>query len=202
MLTVLILMLYVHCTLYFIFLILLWLLQCQPVIIFEGFFIFIQEPKKRNKFKLLDSGCELTTQMIIERIISHRYEIVDHKTPIQAHFTAQKLILIIRVPSYYLLKIAAMKQKIFYFYQENILCHLISINAGMLLTTACYLHCLTLIRSHKNGLNLIVLIDIIQVNIRVPQQKEAGQRTKDSCHVGKRKQWIKAIKKKCSRLFS
>lgn len=30
------------------------------------------EPKKRNKFKLLDSGCELTTQMIIERIISHR----------------------------------------------------------------------------------------------------------------------------------
>lgn len=109
MLTVLILMLYVHCTLYFIFLILLWL-QCQPVIIiFEGFFIFIQVPKKRNKFKLLDSGCELTTQMIIERIISHRYEIVDHKTPIQAHFTAQKLILIIRVPSYYLLKIAAMK---------------------------------------------------------------------------------------------
>lgn len=97
MLTVLILMLYVHCTLYFIFLILLWL-QCQPVIIiFEGFFFFIQEPKKRNKFKLLDSGCELTTQMIIERIISHRYEIVDHKTPIQAHFTAWKLILIIPI---------------------------------------------------------------------------------------------------------
>lgn len=121
MLMVLILMLYVQ---YFIFLILLWLLQCQPVItIFEGFFFFIQEPKKRNKFKLLDSGCELTTQMIIERIISHRYEIVDHKTPIQAHFTAQKLILIIRVPRYYLLKIAAMKQKIFYFYKIK---HLVS----------------------------------------------------------------------------
>lgn len=39
-----------------------------------------KEPKKRNKFKLLDSGCELTTQMIIERIISHRYSIVDFKT--------------------------------------------------------------------------------------------------------------------------
>lgn len=79
---------------------------------------------------------------------------------------------------------------------------MISINAGMVLMTACYLYWLTLTHSHKNGLNLIVLIDIIQVNIRVPQQKEAGQRTEDSCHVGKRKQWIKAIKEKCSRQFS
>ncbi|XP_056017118.1 ethanolamine-phosphate cytidylyltransferase-like [Ostrea edulis] len=30
------------------------------------------EPKRTNKFKVLDSRCELTTQMIIERIISHR----------------------------------------------------------------------------------------------------------------------------------
>lgn len=97
MLTVLILMLYVQ---YFIFLI-LWLLQYQTVIfVFEGLVFFFllnfikceylfKEPKKRNKFKLLDSGCELTTQMIIERIISHRYWIADFEILTQAHFTAQ-----------------------------------------------------------------------------------------------------------------
>lgn len=31
-----------------------------------------QEPKNRNKFKLLDSGNDMTTQRIVERIIEHR----------------------------------------------------------------------------------------------------------------------------------
>lgn len=31
------------------------------------------EPKKQNKFKLLDSGNDMTTEKIVERIILHRY---------------------------------------------------------------------------------------------------------------------------------
>lgn len=95
MLTVLILMLYVQ---YFIFLI-LWLQTNLLFLFLRGWFFFLlnfikceylfKEPKKRNKFKLLDSGCELTTQMIIERIISHRYWIADFEILTQAHFTAQ-----------------------------------------------------------------------------------------------------------------
>ena len=30
------------------------------------------EPKSRNRFKLLDSGNDMTTQRIVERIIEHR----------------------------------------------------------------------------------------------------------------------------------
>lgn len=30
------------------------------------------EPKRRNKFKLIDSGNDMTTQRIVERIIEHR----------------------------------------------------------------------------------------------------------------------------------
>lgn len=30
------------------------------------------EPKRRNKFKVLDSGNDMTTQRIVERIIEHR----------------------------------------------------------------------------------------------------------------------------------
>ncbi|KAJ8317929.1 hypothetical protein KUTeg_003020 [Tegillarca granosa] len=33
-----------------------------------------KEPKRRGKFKLIESGNELTTQMIIERIIAHRLQ--------------------------------------------------------------------------------------------------------------------------------
>lgn len=31
------------------------------------------EPKRQNKFKLLDSGNDMTTEKIVERIILHRY---------------------------------------------------------------------------------------------------------------------------------
>lgn len=31
------------------------------------------EPKRQNKFKLLDSGNDMTTEKIVERIIRHRY---------------------------------------------------------------------------------------------------------------------------------
>jgi len=31
------------------------------------------EPKKQDKFKLLDSGNDMTTEKIVERIILHRY---------------------------------------------------------------------------------------------------------------------------------
>lgn len=30
------------------------------------------EPKRQNKFKLLDSGNDMTTEIIVDRIISHR----------------------------------------------------------------------------------------------------------------------------------
>lgn len=33
-----------------------------------------EEPKKLNKFKIVDSGNEMTTEKIVERIIRHRYE--------------------------------------------------------------------------------------------------------------------------------
>ncbi|XP_058810658.1 ethanolamine-phosphate cytidylyltransferase-like [Phymastichus coffea] len=32
------------------------------------------EPKRQNKFKILDSGNEMTTEKIVERIILHRLE--------------------------------------------------------------------------------------------------------------------------------
>lgn len=34
------------------------------------------EPKRQNRFKLLDSGNDMTTEKIVERIILHRYAII------------------------------------------------------------------------------------------------------------------------------
>lgn len=38
------------------------------------------EPKRQNKFKTLDSGNDMTTERIVERIILHRYDIYYAKT--------------------------------------------------------------------------------------------------------------------------
>ena len=41
--------------------------QCDPY----------EEPKKRNKFKLLDSGNSMTTEALVQRIISNRLSFVE-----------------------------------------------------------------------------------------------------------------------------
>ena len=43
---------------------------CIPVWI-AGVY-FYKEPKKRGKFMVVDSGSDLTTALIVERIINHR----------------------------------------------------------------------------------------------------------------------------------
>lgn len=43
------------------------------------------EPKRQNKFKTLDSGNDITTEKIVERIILHRYDIYYAKTLITRH---------------------------------------------------------------------------------------------------------------------
>ena len=42
------------------------------------FNLFFKEPKSRGKFKILESGNDMTTQRIVERIIEHRLVVYTH----------------------------------------------------------------------------------------------------------------------------
>lgn len=61
------------------------------------------EPKRQNKFKLLDSGNDMTTEKIVERIILHRYALL---SKINTYFIIF-IRFILEIPSY---------NYIFYFY--------------------------------------------------------------------------------------
>ena len=43
------------------------------------------EPKRQNKFKLLDSGNDMTTEKIVERIIVHRYAYLKCSNQLNVH---------------------------------------------------------------------------------------------------------------------